>query len=49
MARLQAENKKLRRENRELTKQRDRWRDEARNWQWGSRDRTPGWRYGRDI
>jgi hypothetical protein len=34
-ARMKRENRKLRRDVRELRGQRDRWREEARNWKWG--------------
>lgn len=34
-ARTKAENRRLHRDVRELRKQRDRWREEARNWKWG--------------
>lgn len=36
LAAEKSENKRLRREVRELRKQRDRWREEARNWKWGA-------------
>ena len=36
LARVKRENVKLRRDVRELRKQRDRWREEARNWKWGA-------------
>jgi hypothetical protein len=43
LARVKAENRRLREQARRLTAQRDRWRAEARAWKWGalSGDRVP--------